>query len=806
MTFRRRLTKFLHPLGVALVVTGGCAHQTQVNSAQGIGVSAQRALTFSFSADDGGDVSSALTEDLTETAEQMWRQWLSDFLSGPLNSPSEIKVRFRAVDGLAGRSQGREIEIGRRLSGRERVSVFRHELAHLFLSHTAQTGCHGDRPSEFYSEAFALWASQDESRLLSGFPYASQARDYLRDRAIREKLFHNAASAQALARLVAESRRLRPNGPESLGEFFRTSIKDCDFSHQVIADRLIGEKQKAPLSRESVLIVDGISGEKLKAAGEFRDARFPVASILKPALVAEFVELQRSQVSKSTLTWSCPEKAAGRPWVWSDALVYSCNGFFLDSDRPSRAALARFAQRLRLFGVLVSDDSTIEQLIGLHPGVEASPEAILAYYSWLSERAPEVIEALRGTASKGTLSRLPDSDWFARNQIALKSGTIRNAQGEPEHGWIVAIGPRGEAERPGFLAIVHQRGSSPQILLERLRAHLQDVLTAHPNVASAKVQILGLVPRASVSARCENLLLVLGQEPKSNSTIGFSALAEGTRIRCDRGPLWLKYPAPGGFQERAYWGQIEVSSPPAVVDSTEIVVGAPSPRQARARRGSELVLTTSERSYIAGVLASEFPDGRHETLKALALVVKFNLENAKRGRHLGRPICDTTHCQVFGPRNKDAGVAFGEKYSRIAQEISGQHLVGDLKEPWLMFAIGGERDWSVESSEGEIGRALGLSQAVYSIQRNLNQGTVQVTMGREGKGVRRVFQCEKFRNLLHLPSCPLVAEHSGATWTFKGRGAGHGFGIDLTRADRMAAEGLSSSQILKSFFPSLEIR
>lgn len=123
-----------------------------------------------------------------------------------------------------------------------------------------------------------------------------------------------------------------------------------------------------------------------------------------------------------------------------------------------------------------------------------------------------------------------------------------------------------------------------------------------------------------------------------------------------------------------------------------------------------------------------------------------------------------------------------------------------------MFAIGGERDWSVESSEGEIGRALGLSQAVYSIQRNLNQGTVQVTMGREGKGVRRVFQCEKFRNLLHLPSCPLVAEHSGATWTFKGRGAGHGFGIDLTRADRMAAEGLSSPQILKSFFPSLEIR
>jgi hypothetical protein len=398
--------------------------------------------------------------------------------------------------------------------------------------------------------------------------------------------------------------------------------------------------------------------------------------------------------------------------------------------------------------------------------------------------------------------------------------------GEPEHGWIIAIGPKSDSGRPTFLAAIHQRGSSPQILLSRFRAHLQEVLSPNPlarlSVPAAKVQILGLVPRASITARCENQMLVNGSDAaasgdaradsasESNRAVSteLSRLSDGTKLRCDRGPVWLKYPRPGGFSERSYWGEIELSAPPLALKAS-----APSVRQARARRGSEVLLVTSERSYIAGVLASEFPSGRAESLKALALVVKFNLKNASQFRHRGRPICDTTHCQVFGTRNRDEGARPGEKYSNIAQEVAGLNLVGELKDPWLMFSIGGAKSWTKEIPSDEVKEHLKLQQVVHSIQRSSGpndstRNSIVVTLGPTGQGLRQTFPCEKFRNLLHLPSCPEQASPSedSAAWIFEGAGEGHGFGMDLVGADRLAAEGRSSREILRAYFPSLEVR
>lgn len=784
-------------------------------------------VVLDFHSSDEATVPNAVVQELTSEAGFTWAYWQQVFSLPGLKPPEMIGVRFQAVDGLAGRTRESEIHLGRSLSGKDLVSVFRHELAHVFLNRQASVNCRGISPSEIFSETFSLWASGDDSRMpqSGGFSFASQARAYLRDRLNESdstkprvsSLFHQSKAALALSRLVGESRRLHPTGPKSLDIFFKKALDSCDFSPSSVSVVLFGESRKVELSKESVLIIDGISGETLRSTMPEKTSQLPVASVLKPLIIAEFPEFQRVQTSKASLEWLCPEKAPGISWSWSTALALSCNGFFLDSDRPSKEAIRKFTSRLRKFGFTSPEEISTAQMIGLHPGITASIDSVLAYYSWVYSRSPDAMTELQGTVIKGTLAGLPDSTWFSRNQIGLKSGTIRNLQGEPEHGWIVAIGSKSDFGRPSFLAAIHQRGSSPQILLSRFRAHLQETLSANPlaqlAAPSAKVQILGLVPRASITARCESLMIVgdgdpLGSASESSggTTKELSGLSDGTKLRCDRGPVWLKYPKPGGFSERSYWGEIELSALPVASNKS-----APSVRQARARRGSEVLLVTSERSYVAGVLASEFPSGRAETLKALALVVKFNLKNASQLRHRRRPICDTTHCQVFGTRNRDEGAKPGERFSNIAQEVANLNLTGDLKEPWLMFSIGGAKSWSKEILSDEVKRQLKLQQVVHSIQRSEKENQITVTLGPTGKGIRRTFSCEVFRNLLHLPSCPGNAFVSGKAsdqkmWTFEGFGEGHGFGMDLVAADRLAAEGRSSREILRTYFPDLQVR
>jgi hypothetical protein len=821
------IRKVALPLVIASTI-GGCGHsaknEDEVNAAASLEAAGATNLVFDFKSSDDTPIPVSVINSLTIEASRQWTKWQRVMSVSGGRSMASIAVRFQAVDGLAGRSNEYEIHLGRSLSGNELSSVFQHELSHVFLARHIKEKCENAVASELYSEAFALWVSEDENRILTGSPFAfaSQARDYLRDRLepqAASRIFHQPRASQALSRLVAEARRLNPTGPQSLDGFFKTSFSTCDFEVQSVSQVLFGETQKVALSKESVLIVDGISGELLLNVGNTQSLKFPVASVFKPALVAEFPEFSRFQTSKSASSaspaWLCPDNLAGRPWTWAKAMALSCNGFFLDSERPSKEVVRKFTARLRLFGFLSPDEISVEQMIGLHPGVEASLESVVAYFSWLAIRSPEVIMELQGTAIYGTLSGLPDSNWFSRNQIALKSGTIRNSSGQPEHGWIVAIGPKTDSGRPSFFAAIHQRGSSPQILLSRFRAHLQDVLTAKPINRSAKVQILGLVPRASLTATCENQMIINGELPhdKSNaeSALGLSGLSDGTKLRCDRGPLSLKYPRMGGYSERSYWGEIEISTPPDAPSKLGAPKTAPSARQARARRGSEIVLTTSERSYIAGVLASEFPSGRSETLKALALVVKFNFNNAKQLRHFGRPICDTTHCQVFGTRNRDVGAAPGEKFSKVAQEISDAQLVdpvGSKQDPWLMFSIGGVKPWSIETPATEVKKLLKLQQPVYSFKRNVEANSFEAVLGETGNGIRKLISCEKFRNMLHLPSCPDTASVNaqGETWIFEGSGEGHGVGLDLVRADRMAAEGRTSREILRTFFPALEVR
>jgi hypothetical protein len=837
------LMRFLFPVA-ALTALAGCGTSTfgkRVEERVEERVVGPRAVvnlrvTAGLAGAEQSTVSSKLADTLNQEASALWSSWQKTFSLHDHSPPTEVQVHIQTAEGLAGRTAGTKIQLNQNLTRASLQSVFSHELAHVFLNQYLIRKCRSVLPPEIYSEAFAVWVSRDENRLLSGvseFSYSSQARQFLRDRMKNEKLFHDPKASQALARLIAEARRQEPSGLKSLDGFFQRTMLNCDFSGDAVTEAVLGESRKVELSNETVLILDGISGEVLKRQGQVRDRMFPVASILKPALVAQFFELRKQRSSKDTLPWVCPDKNPGKVWTWSEAITFSCNGFFLDAEVPSKESVKSFASRLHRFGFSSPDEPSIQQMIGIQPGIEASLDSLLSLYGFLVEHAPDIFMALRQTPEFGTLSKLPDSNWFVRNKIALKSGTLRNARGEPEHGWIIAVGPdsvgpdsvgpdsvgpdsvgpamgRGdEKRRPSFLALIHQQGASPQLLLARMRAHIQSVFQAKSEAvedattdsvaatpAVAKVQLLGLVPRASITAKCENLLILNGEDTNNFSELKLAGLTDGTKFRCDRGPLILSYPKSGGFIDRKYWGQIEISSPP-VLDNQ-----APTARQGRARRGSEIVLTTSQRSYIAGVLASEFPNGRHEALKALAHVVKYNLIHAGVTRHEDRPICDTTHCQVFGTRNEDRGAGPGERLSKIAQEALRFNLKGDTGEPWLMYSIGGSQPWSQSVEVRSIEIELGLEQALYSITRLANESAIQIKMGHIGQGLIRKIECEKFRNALHLPSCPLSAElQEENAWTFKGVGSGHGSGLDLTKANRMAAEGRTSLEILRAYFP-----
>jgi len=157
--------------------------------------------------------------------------------------------------------------------------------------------------------------------------------------------------------------------------------------------------------------------------------------------------------------------------------------------------------------------------------------------------------------------------------------------------------------------------------------------------SAAEVQVFGLVGADRVSIRCEGRGVRLRGEqieelPSAWQTLR-DALGTGT-ILCAGGP-WEARVADGN--PRPYAGTFSFRPLPE---------GRPDPgtttREARARRGSEVIFRTTLGSYVSGVLAAEDAGLIGEPAVALAEVIAHD---ARVGRHRDRPLCDTTHCQAF---------------------------------------------------------------------------------------------------------------------------------------------------------------
>jgi hypothetical protein len=238
----------------------------------------------------------------------------------------------------------------------------------------------------------------------------------------------------------------------------------------------------------------------------------------------------------------------------------------------------------------------------------------------------------------------------------------------------------------------------------------------------------------------------------------------------------------GRAEPRPYAGVFSLDPAPPLPPSA----GArPTPREARARRGSDLVFRTTRLLYAAGVVASEDAAARGEVRVALARVADAN---AAHPRHAGRPVCDTTHCQAFQGTARPTG----EIRAALEEPLRA--------EGWLPFSRGGEEPWSEARPLAAVRAILGPEARALSFGAGRVRFLASTTDGAARWEERRDLGCEALRGPLKLPSCPARAEIDADRVVFEGRGAGHGEGLDLDWARR---SGLGADAILTRAYPGL---
>ncbi|HYD43461.1 MAG TPA: hypothetical protein VEB43_21710 [Anaeromyxobacter sp.] len=679
-------------------------------------------------------------------------------------------VPARLSPAEAGRASPGVLAVRPELPAPAREATLRHEVAHQLLLEACPPAS-GDR---LFHEAVALVASGELDAWAAGEergPYLSLARAL---EILEHAAGSGAAGAQpsldlprarrALARLLAEA----PARAGRLPEVLARPLARCEVGATWTPLRpqdLAGEIPAA----DALVVLSRHSGEVLVAQGAAQ-APLPFGSTLKPFLLAGAAgptPTLRSDPSRTE--WRCGRPTPPRMDA-SAALLLSCNGWFLDWARraPEVVRLGTWGDALLGLGLSGLPGDAAEA-IGVRPSLRIAPVGLAHAYRLLAEARPDLLDVLSRNAREGTLAHLPASD--ALRGVALKTGTVLDAGARPRLGLVVAV-------TPDLVVVTVRAGRVPRTfaadVAERLRRE------ATPAAAAARVQVLGLLPADAVEGRCAGAGFVAspaGPRPAPRGFTGIAALARAGPLVCAGGPWLLRYP---GLAEARPYAGVLTREPPPEARPPRAPGPPPTPREQRARRGSDLVLRTARLAYAAGVVEAEDARLRGEPRIALARVADRNGLAASE-RHPGRPPCDTTHCQAF------RGTATPRAEDRAA-------LRAPLPPgPWLPFSRGGDEPWRAERPRAEVERALGPGA------QGLSFASGKVTyMGLAGDREAPFMEpqslpCERLRGPLKLPSCPEQAELRGHAWRFTGRGAGHGEGLDVEWAAR---SGLRAEEIL----------
>ncbi|QAT82128.1 hypothetical protein EJ065_0521 [Corallococcus coralloides] len=650
------------------------------------------------------------------------------------------------------------------LDARTRTAL-RHELAHQLL----WWACPASSEDRLFHEAFALTVSGELPAWRDG-PYQSLSR------AAKEVASAPAVDTprarRGLARILGE----HTGFPAALTRRLRQCHDGARWATPLTVEELADVAVLAP--EPATVVVSRHSGEVLFSEGDVRRA-VPYGSALKPFLYAAGTALASNPTAPPQLAprrgvqeWACgaglPPKVDARL-----ALLRSCNGWFLDWEATGLApkAFGVWGPVLSAVG-LTGLPSDMTEAIGLRSAHGLSPWGMAQAYRLLAEARPDVLALLTGNVDEGTLSGLSTSK--ALKGVATKTGTVRDAASRPQLGWIAAV----DAD---LVAVIVRPGKMPRHFVDELPALLTRV-RRRAGLDAARVQVLGLLPSASVEARCSGAGFSLDDGAPRAAPPDFSRLdaltAKGPAV-CLGSPWRVRFPE-GPDGGRDYAGVFTWSTPPPYRPPP----GVPTtPSALKARRGSDFVFRTTRVQYTAGVVAAEDVTLKGEARVALARVAAHNERHADT-RHSGRALCDTTHCQAF------RGTV------RIRPEETRALQLPPLKwDAWLTFSQGGATPWREARSRSEVEALLGRN--LVSLRFESGRVRYLRTEGTPAAPYEdaRSLPCDTLRAGLKLPSCPQRASFDGPRVLFEGQGRGHGEGLDVEAAK--ASPGLSSDALLE---------
>jgi stage II sporulation protein D len=245
-------------------------------------------------------------------------------------------------------------------------------------------------------------------------------------------------------------------------------------------------------------------------------------------------------------------------------------------------------------------------------------------------------------------------------------------------------------------------------------------------------------------------------------------------------------------------------------------------------------------TYVARVVAGEAArDSPPAALEALAITVRtFALANAGRHRADGFDLCDQTHCQVVRratPTALRAALATAGRmlvhdaviasvfYSASCggrSEIPSAVWPGADDPPYLPShddeACRGEPLWSAELRSSDLGRALRAAGFRGRALRDLSVASRNAS-GRVARlrlaglkpdqisGQQLRIAVGRTLGWQHIKSTVFEIRRIGDVYRFTGRGSGHGVGLCVIGSARLAAEGRTTSDILRHYFPGLDI-
>jgi len=743
----------------------------------------------------------SVTEDVSNLEPELqknWFQWETDFKVFPKSTRLQVALSNPSQSEL-GHTLGTQIQISSNLSKQRRELVLRHELAHVFFNQYCPT-----LKTDFLTqETFAYFISKDYQRIFfekpvqaADFVFVVKAMDHLRSKDFRKDPF-SLSTALALSRVLIEQADKSGDQGAGMVDRFRKLFSSCsatDFSarnaSQQFFEFLVGERleRKSYSGEDGLVVMDGLSGLPILQKGNITQKLQP-GSLLKALLVATVPSLRERRSSRKSDSWVCDpegrEEKWNRSWSWKEALVKSCNGFFLDAPMPPDVELRKYRSVLADIGVqeLSSDlPPSLAHAIGLLPGVEMSALQVAQMFRWISRHNPEVIETLKETSRQGTLMGFPESKWFSENSISLKSGTVRDALGQPMIGWVVAVSTEKSENEPAWIAIYFRKGKAPREMMWELKEQLKPLVNLKAERQS--VQILGLVPENQIQIHCDS--------PKID--VKASDMKVGETLDCLAGAFEISYPLKSGLShQRAYYGRLRKKIRPEAPE-----VKFARGQQAKARSGSSLMLETSKLNYSLQVLASEFPRGRQETLKALALAAQAN---ARSQRHGKEAVCDTTHCQVFGGEWSNLPSDFKKNVLDAVVSIDSRKLQKGSRqsENWFPYSLGGFEAWSQTISAEKLASVFQVSSPD---QLEIEGGEIEL---RQSSNLLLRLDCETFRNQMQLLACPDSLKKISNGWSAEGKGEGHQLGMNLRQADAMASQGIRFDEVLRKFYPKAQL-